>query len=288
MGDPLFSVRNAFYLGAYNTVINEASDMETLSDTDAIERDCFVYRSYIAMGSYELVISEIRESSATALQAVKLLAKYLSGKQSKDSIIGTFNELLADTACNRNPTVLLIAGIVHMHEENYAEALKICHVGLSLEMHALCVQLYIKMDRLDKAEQALKAMVSMDDDATITQLATAWLGLAMGGAKVQEASYIFQELGEKYNWTPLLYNGRAAAHMKLGDWEEAEHDLLEAFNKDAKDADTLANLITCGLHLSKNTARYASQLKIIAPNHPAVKRQAVGEELFDRAAASMA
>lgn len=54
MGDPLFSVRNAFYLGAYNTVINEASDMETLSDTDAIERDCFVYRSYIAMGSYEV------------------------------------------------------------------------------------------------------------------------------------------------------------------------------------------------------------------------------------------
>lgn len=54
MGDPLFSVRNAFFLGAYNTVINEASDLEHLSDADAVERDCLVYRSYIAQGSYEV------------------------------------------------------------------------------------------------------------------------------------------------------------------------------------------------------------------------------------------
>ena len=44
--------------------------------------------------------------------------------------------------------------------------------------------------------------------------------------------------------------------MKTGDYEEAERDLLEAFNKDAKNADTLANLITCGLHLGTNVQRY--------------------------------
>jgi coatomer protein complex subunit epsilon len=46
--------------------------------------------------------------------------------------------------------------------------------------------------------------------------------------------------------------------MKMGQWEDAEADLLDAFNKDAKDADTLANLVTVGLHLSKNVARYSS------------------------------
>ena len=30
----------------------------------------------------------------------------------------------------------------------------------------------------------------------------------------------------------------------------------EAFNKDAKNPDTLSNLITVGLHLAKNVARY--------------------------------
>jgi hypothetical protein len=44
-------------------------------------------------------------------------------------------------------------------------------------------------------------MSSIDDDATVTQLAHAWVGVALGGAKVQEASYIYQELGDKFTWT---------------------------------------------------------------------------------------
>jgi hypothetical protein len=55
-----------------------------------------------------------------------------------------------------------------------------------------------------------------------------------------------------------LYNGRAVCHMKMGNWEEAERDLLEAISKDAKNADTLANLVAVGLHLGKATGRYAT------------------------------
>eukprot|EP00798_Chlamydomonas_sp_ICE-L_P017567 gene17567-23890_t len=275
MGDVLFPVRNNFFLGGYNTVINEGSDIENLSDMEGVERDIFVYRSYIALGSFDLVISEISNSAATGLLAVKLLAQYLSGKKSKDDALSTLAEWMADSACNRNPTVLLIAGTIYAHEGNYVEALKACHVGLNLELMALCVQIYLKMDRADKAEQQLKAMTKDDDDATVTQLATAWVGVAL-------------ELGEKYNWTPALYNGRAVCHMKTGDYEEAERDLLEAFGRDAKDPDTLANLITAGLHLGKNTARYVTQLKMLAPNHTVVKRLEAGDELFERAAASMA
>ena len=54
MGDLLFAVRNNFYLGAFNNVLNEASDLESLSEAEQIERDCYVYRSYIAQGSYEV------------------------------------------------------------------------------------------------------------------------------------------------------------------------------------------------------------------------------------------
>lgn len=46
-----------------------------------------------------------------------------------------------------------------------------------------------------------QAMSAMDDDSSLTQLATAWVDMYMGGAKVKEAFDIFQELGDKYNWT---------------------------------------------------------------------------------------
>ena len=43
---------------------------------------------------------------------------------------------------------------------------------------ALAVQLYLKMDRADLAEKALKAMTSQDDESALTQLCTALVYLA--------------------------------------------------------------------------------------------------------------
>ena len=53
----LFPMQNAFHLGAYQVAINEAADVDSttsLSSSDAIEKDCYVYRSYIALGSYQV------------------------------------------------------------------------------------------------------------------------------------------------------------------------------------------------------------------------------------------
>lgn len=126
MADPLFSVRNAFYTGAYSSVVNDAPNLGGLSEREAVERDCFVYRAYIAMGSYEvrpwlltaprqlgctptarlrrtiapqLVLSEISDASATGLQAVKLLAQYKSGRSSK--VWGPRGTLTRICCCSR-------------------------------------------------------------------------------------------------------------------------------------------------------------------------------------------
>lgn len=52
--DLLFTLRNNFYLGAYQAAIAEAADLERLAEADTVERDCFVYRSYIELGSFEV------------------------------------------------------------------------------------------------------------------------------------------------------------------------------------------------------------------------------------------
>jgi coatomer protein complex subunit epsilon len=53
MADALFPCHNSFYIGAYQTAINEGADLLGLSEKEALDRDCFVYRSYIALGSYQ-------------------------------------------------------------------------------------------------------------------------------------------------------------------------------------------------------------------------------------------
>eukprot|EP00252_Welwitschia_mirabilis_P012565 TRINITY_DN276_c0_g1_i1.p1 TRINITY_DN276_c0_g1~~TRINITY_DN276_c0_g1_i1.p1 ORF type:complete len:290 (-),score=33.50 TRINITY_DN276_c0_g1_i1:164-1033(-) len=285
--DALFTLRNNFYLGAYQAAINE-SDVRGLSEEESIERDCLVYRSYIALRSFQLVIDEINDSAPTALQAVKLLALYLSGPDQKDSALSSLKEWLSDVAISNNTVLKLIAGTIYTHEQDYTEALKHTHMGGTLELHALNVHIYLKMHRSDHAEKQLKIMQQIDEDHTLTQLANAWLDLAVGGSKIQEAYLIFQDFCDKYQPTVPILNGKAVSCMHMERFEEAETVLLEALNKDAKDAETIANLIVCSLHLGKQATRYLSQLKLSHPEHVLVKRLSSGEENFDRALQAVA
>ncbi|GAV65599.1 Coatomer_E domain-containing protein [Cephalotus follicularis] len=285
--DHLFNLRNNFYLGAYQAAINN-SDIPNLSPDDVVERDSIVYRSYIALGSYQLVINEIDSSAATPLQAVKLLALYLSSPDNKEMAISSLKEWLADPAIANNPTLRLIAGIVFMHQEDFNEALKHTNSGGTMELHALNVQIFIKMHRSDYAERQLRTMQQIDEDHTLTQLANAWLNLAVGGSKIQEAHLIFQDFSEKYPMTGMILNGKAVCCMHMGNFDEAETLLLEALNKDAKDPETLANLVVCSLHIGKSSSRYLSQLKLSYPDHILVKRASSAEDSFERAVQSVA
>ena len=204
-------------------------------------------------------------------------------------MVEALERLRADPAVSKNHTLLLCVASVFAREGNYPEALKACNAVAHLELQALCVQILLAMDRPDVAERTVKAMVAVDDDATLTQLAGAWCNLGLGGgAKVTEAAYAFQELGDKYVWTPKLHCGAAVCHMHQGQWDEAEKDLMEAVTKDGKDPETLANLVVCNLHLGRRASAklrtYLAQLKAVAPQHPLLAKMALLEGNFDVAA----
>ena len=65
-------------------------------------------------------------------------------------------------------------------------------------------------------------MSLVDDDATLTQLATAWVDLALGGQKYDEAYYIYLDLKNKYTPSVILLNGEASALMHQLKFSEAE------------------------------------------------------------------
>jgi len=289
--DVLFDVRNNFLLGNYQGCINEANNVNCRSDKDRLERDVYVYRSYIALANYQIVLDEINTTAHPSLQAVKLLATYLSNESNRDISMVTVKEWMGDGVAAGNQHLQVVAGSIYLHEGLFEDAMKVLHQSSGLEGLALLLQTYLKIDRIDLAEKELLNMKKQDEDATITQLATAWVNTAVGGERIQEAYFIFKELSDKYGSTVPLLNGLAVCSMHMKKFEEAERYLLEAIEKNSKDADTLTNIITCYLQLKKSPEivnRYVNQLKTGSPQHSWVIALKNAEESFERASSRFA
>uniref|UniRef100_A0A914Q805 Coatomer subunit epsilon n=1 Tax=Panagrolaimus davidi TaxID=227884 RepID=A0A914Q805_9BILA len=194
--DHLFDVRNNYYLGAFQQCINDAQNARVKSDADKMSRDAFLYRSYIALGKTSIPLNEINQSTAsTALKAVRRFAEYIADPKKRSKIASEVAEEVNGNIDPEDTNLLMIANIL-IRQNNIDDALRALHLSESLECRAATIQCLLKLDRVDLAIREWKKMQEINEDATITQLALAWVNMAAGKEKLQEAFYIYQEVNE--------------------------------------------------------------------------------------------
>ncbi|KAI8081287.1 coatomer epsilon subunit-domain-containing protein [Halteromyces radiatus] len=290
----LFGIRNLFALGNYQALINEVTSTRNLHSPDAkLEAQIYLYRSYVAQGKYNLVLSDIQDTDADAgLKAVRLLSLYLQQKSKAlptDDLVQQAKQFFEEGSHRVHPVVQVVIATLLVNAGKYDDALQVLHVRTKkLECVALAVQIYLQIDRLDLARSEVNHAKSWAEDALLLQMMEAWVGLRVGGEKYQEAFYIFEEFGQSSTGqTVRVLNGQATANLAMGRYPEAESLLLEALNKNSDDPETLVNMITCSNLMAKTqdtTTRYINQLREVAPQHPFLVDLDLKSSLFDRSA----
>ncbi|CAM9612128.1 unnamed protein product [Heterosigma akashiwo] len=142
--DELYTLRNHFWLGNYQMALSEGAGLGRLPNQQLkVERDEFLYRSYIALGQYSVVLSEVKDNAPPQLQACRLLATYLKPAESKEIVLMTLSEWLQVGQGSMNNPAVQVAAHGVPPRGDLKKALQAVHQGVTLEQLALQVQVYL-------------------------------------------------------------------------------------------------------------------------------------------------
>ncbi|KAH8281649.1 hypothetical protein KR054_001994 [Drosophila jambulina] len=277
----LFDARNEYYVGNFMGSINFVLPEQGTAGPELLS---YMYLSYLAIDSGRIVASDIKENNATPLQALRLVHEAFEQPSRTEELLEKLTDKVAGDEDETNIWHIATA-IVYCHDGQFENALKILHGSTNLESMALSVQCLLRLQRVDLAKQLVAKMQEISDDATLTQLAQAWVALAQGTEQMQDAFHIYQEFCEKFKSTPALLNGQAVVHLGLERYEEADAVLRESLLKKHNDYDTLINLMVLA-HLTgkpaESVTRNLEQLRQFYPKSDFVTDLDKKSAEFDR------
>ncbi|KAF5551516.1 coatomer epsilon subunit [Fusarium mexicanum] len=276
----LINIHNHFHQGQYQEVID--FDTSSFSPDNALPARILVLRARLALGQAEDVLEDVKGDSQPELQALGALAQFNLGKA--DSAVDTIEKLASSAA--DNTTVQVIGGTVLQAAGRSEEALALLtqHQG-SLDAVSLIVQIHLQQNRTDLALKEVSAARRWAQDSLLVNLAESWVGLRVGGEKYQQAFYVFEELAQAPSTSSVRsLVSQAVCELHLGRTEEAQAALEQALEKDANNADAIANLLVLNVISGNQSDEYAQKLKSVKPNHQFLADLEEKSALFDKAA----
>lgn len=289
--DELYTLRAQYWLGHYSLCLEESKSIarRPMSANLKEEREEFVLRALIGLKQYDKVIGEASGYDVSpGIKALGLRAKYDSPSTPDGAKAGIISELqvLVSNPSATEGAKLYAAQTFLSHGEMTKDALQCVHQCSTMEQMALCVQIYLRMDRIDLAKETVSAMRQKDEEAVLTQLCVVHVKIVTGRSETSDAVHILTSLTEQYGTCVMLSNLTAAAFLAAGLYAEAETCLVEA-STEGEDADTLINLIVCYQQQGKGMdviAPIIAKMKGTYPKHSFVQGLARVEGAFEREA----
>lgn len=78
-------------------------------------------------------MDEITGSSPSELQSVRLLAEFLASPAKRDSVLDKLDKMVSTGFNPEDASMIIIAGTIYNHAQNYENALRVLHQGDHLE-----------------------------------------------------------------------------------------------------------------------------------------------------------
>lgn len=106
-----------------------------MSQVNSVEKDCFMWRAYIAQQKYRVVLDSIKSSDndVGVLRAIEKVAEYFAQPNSRSSVVtyfdGKFSQYFED---DYKGIWSILAGTVYYNEGLYENALKYCFIIIVL------------------------------------------------------------------------------------------------------------------------------------------------------------
>lgn len=250
-----------------------------------MEKDILTYRSYLATKRYRVVLDEISFDNENDLFPIRVFADYLLDCSKFEGLIQLLENKIQSAGDKLHIIWRIIAAIMFIHENRLEEALRLLSDGESnLESQCIVTYIYLRMNRLDLAQRMLKQM--NNEDETLAQLAQSWLNIEIGGEKLQDAYFIFDDLNDKFTSSVLLMNNMAVCYMGQQKFDDAQPVLRDALDRESNNYDLLVNYIFYSQQTDNadNSVinRYLSLLKETSKNGELVEELSRKEAEFDR------
>ncbi|OAF69277.1 Coatomer subunit epsilon [Intoshia linei] len=245
--EKLFMSYTYYFTGNYQQCIKECQKYLMDKSVSEAARE-FMLRSYVEMGDYNMVICEITDDATSNFLVIKLLAQLRKDSSNFNHVEAKMNELslVDENLCN--DTFVNVASSIYVLLYNPEMALKILHGKNGFE------------------SRTVDAMIDLNEDFPLTQLAIAAFDLARNGKYVENARSIYSELSEKYGSSSFLLNSEACCQFAMGNFDECENLLIQSLDKRENTENTLENLIVVSKILKKRKdtiQRYIRQLESI-------------------------